>query len=335
MKFNFKKTLAFTLAELMMFLVIISVLLSIIFAITKPKKVLDEKNIKYKYAAVYDALNAASYDYIMEYDADTTKNPFSTDDPKEGFVRMCNGLTKYLNAMRYQCHQPITSEDTYFLRDEDLDFRKVTENIAANNGMEIYISPLIIDDIPDSAKESRSYYNAENPDFRLKFFMVYVDINGAERPNAVHSVAYDPENKKIPSVFAFAILPTGDAIPIGVAEDNVKYFATRISYYNKDEKAIFYSPFYSLRYAKHAAWNWYKTDKDFKFKEKISFTYSDYVKEILLRHNSKLYNYTKTKDFPETFTDEYLYEACKPSGLLTYYDLCSISVDTPMYGATN
>ncbi|MCM1339642.1 MAG: hypothetical protein NC191_08230, partial [Muribaculaceae bacterium] len=72
------------------------------------------------------------------------------------------------------------------------------------------------------------------------------------------------------------------------------------------------------------------------FKEKISFTYNDYIKEILERHSSQLYNFNKNKDFPDKYSEP-MFSKCIPDSTtaLTVYDMCGITVDTLHFGATN
>jgi hypothetical protein len=199
--------------------------------------------------------------------------------------------------------------------------------------MKFYISPLIKD--PIFPATSRSYFNPMNPDFRMEFFMIYVDLNGTDNPKKAHTIKHDPNGKTNPDVFAFAILPTGDAIPIGLAEYNIKYLQTRVSY--RENQYIQFSPYYSLNQAKHAAWDLYKPDnKNLIFKEKMSYTYNDYVKEILIRNKTQLYKFNESGEFPETFDSEQ-FEKCRPPAgtALTSYDICNITVETPNFGATH
>ena len=301
-----KLKFAFTLAELMIFFVITATLLSLMFAAIKPQKALEDKNVKYKYATVYDALNLASYDLIVK---DKT-NPFLLNNTKDAYKSLCKGLADYINTENDNCNISPISQNVAYMKNANFDFRTLTPNLTALNGMKIYISELITDD--KQPKNEKSYYDESNPDFTLKFFMVYVDLNGNDYPQRAHSIVPQPK-KNHPDVFAFAVIPTGEAIPIGIAEYNVKYLATRISYH--ENGGIYYSPFYSLHQAKHAAWNWYSSGaSNVEFKEKISFTYNDY---------SETYNTA-------------IFSKCNPptGTALTSYDLCSITVDTPNFGST-
>ena len=321
---------AFTLAEIVIFFLVVSVLLSILLTAFKPQKVVSDKNVKYKYAAAYDALNLAIFDMASKDETD----PFAqiNDDPKKGFEKLCNGLADYINAESVNCSEPISS-DVAFLKDEQFDFRTLTPNIVALNGIKFYFSELITDDVTPNT--DRSYYNAEKPDFTLQFYMVYADIDGNSDLNRSHDVIYDPNSKRHPHVHAFAVIPTGEAIPIGIAEYNIDYFATRVSY--KENKSIYFSPYYSLNNAKHAAWNWYSSENsNIVFKDKISFTYNDYVREILLRKESQLYNFNKNNAFQATYEND-MFAKCVPQAdtLLTVYDMCGITVDTLNFGSSH
>lgn len=319
---------AFTLAEIALFFMVVAVLLSILFTTIKPQQVIADKNVKYKYAAAYEALNLAIYDMGKEENTD----PFLkiNNDPKKGFKKLCKGLTEYINTETTNCSKPIKNNVAY-MKDENFDFRTIDPNFTALNGMKFYISELITDDIIPNT--DRSYYNEENPDFTLKFYMIYVDLNGKDDPNRPHSIAYDLKGKRHPHVYAFAVIPTGDAIPMGIAEYNIKYLQTRIAY--KEDHSVYYSPYYSLRQAKHAAWNWYNpADQNITFHEKISFTYNDYIKEILQRHSSQLYKFNQENLFQETF-DTNMLSKCNPIEALTVYDTCAITVDYIRFGSTH
>lgn len=318
---------AFTLAEIAIFFMVVAVLLSILFTTIKPQQVIADKNVKYKYATTYDALNLAVYD--MGKDEDTDPFLKIDNDPKKGFKKLCTGLAEYINTNSSNCTNPINNNVAY-MKDENFDFRTIEPHLKALNGINFYISELITDDVTPNT--NRSYYNAGNPDFTLKFYMVYADLNGQEDQNRPHSIAYDPKGKKHPHVYAFAVIPTGEAIPMGIAEYNIKYLQTRVAY--RENHAVYYSQNYSLRQAKHAAWDWYNpTGNNITFHDKISLTYNDYIKEILERHSSQLYKFNQENIFQETF-DSNMMSKCTPVEALTVYDMCSITVDTPHFGST-
>jgi len=348
-----------------MVLILTAVIVGILFATVKPQKIIQDKNTKYRYAAAYDALNLAVYDLTAKEATDPFANityitaappvppsgpaavPSSTTVPssppnanRNNFTKLCSGLASYLNTTSENCSSSaLKTSNAIYMKDESFDFRDLTPNLISNNGMKFYISPLIMDtkkyvwNGSSYVKQNGSYYNAANPEFIMKFFMVYVDINGGEHSNKPHTIKYDPSEKNSPDVFAFAVIPTGDAIPIGVAEYNQKFLQTRIAY--NENHSTYYSQFYSFHEAKHAAWNWYTPEaSNIQFKEKISFTYNDYIKEILERGNSQLYKFLESGNFDTTYSDGQ-FEKCVPTEALTPFDLCRITVDTPNYGATH
>ncbi len=312
---------AFTLGEVMIFFVVVSILLSILFVSIKPKQAVSNKSVKLKYAAAYDALNIAIYDILYK---DET-NPFvSSDGAPAGFRKLCTGLAEYINTDSVNCNTPLNQNVTY-MKNENTDFKNLKPNLVSLTGMKFYISDLITD--------NTTIFD-EYPDFKLQFFMVYVDLNGTDNSKRPHTIMYDTSGKTNPDVFAFAVIPTGEAIPMGIAEYNIKYLSTRVSY--KDNKVIYYSPYYSYREAKHAAWNWYKNNGDYKFIKTLSFTYNDYIRNVLKRNNTQLYKFNQHNEFKNTYNSGLL-QKCRPQSgtLLTSFDLCGITVDTPHFGTTN
>lgn len=322
---------AFTLAEIFIFLIIVSVLISILFVSWKPKQAVAAKNVKYKYAAVYDALNIALYGLS---DKDDT-NPFvvEDDDPVKGFKKLCNGLADYINTSETNCDIQPLSTNVAYAKDENFDFKNLKPHLTSLTGINFYISELIKDD--KEPKNERSYFNAANPEYDLKFYMVYADINAKDNHNRVHSIKYTGKDGDVPDVFAFAVIPTGAAIPMGVAEYNIKYVQTKIVF--SDSNGEYYSPLYSYAQAKHTAWGWYGSGNSEKsFKEKISFTYNDFIKEILQRKSSQLYKFQEASDLEKTFTNPLFSKCVPPYGTpLKPYDMCRIMVDTPNFGMTN
>lgn len=324
----------FNLAELLIFLIIVSIVLVATFTTVRPWKIVKDKNVRYRYSAVYDALNMSLYDIVF----DDEKNPFKAqNDDAESFNRLCYGLTEYINTTDENCSLPPIPSNVALMQDEDFDFKTLQPHFTSLNGMNFYISSLIKD--TKTPNTTKSYYNPLNPNFNLEFFLVYVDINGKEDLKRPHTIKYDPTGKNHPSVFAFAILPTGDAIPIGLAEYNIKYFQTRVSYRYKN--STYFSPYYSYHHAKHAAWDTYRGVMNpmqiaKHFREKISFTYNDAIKEILKRNRSEMYNFNNSGEFPERYSESRFAKCFPPAGTaLTSYDLCTITVDTPNFGATH
>ena len=321
---------AFTLAEISIFFIILGILVAVMLTTFKPKQAIALKNVKYKYAAVYDALNIAVFDLVEK---DTT-NPFvvAGGDSVEGYKKLCNGLADYINTNETNCDIAPIPSDVAYAKDENFDFKTLTPHLSSLTGVNFYISEMLKDD--KFPKNTRSYYNSEKPDYDLKYYMVYADLNAKDNKNRVHSIKYTAgDDKDVPDVFAFAVIPEGAAIPMGVAEYNIKYFQTSVTYRNNN--IVYYSPYYSYAHAKHMAWGWYSTSgtSENTFREKLPFTYNDYIKEILKRHNTELYNFESLSAFNTKYNEPLFSKCVPPSGTaLTPYDLCWITVDTPHFG---
>lgn len=295
----------FTIAEILIVMCLISIVILSTMSILSPTTKIKQKEVTLKYAAVYNALNTA----VKELVSDNETNPFTmeNDEPdaqdedgnpiSEELVRakfLCKGMEDYINSIKEHCPSPSTEKSAYltddasYLKDEDTDFKELKANIETINGMNIYISTML---------------NNADPEFN--YFMVYVDLNAKEGQNdKKHTIKFDPSFKKMPDVYAFAIIPTGNAIPIGLAEYSRMLLPVKIEYV--DNKKIKYSQIYSYHEAKHYAWGWYgyKDNQLIKpeFKEKIPYTYNDYIKTSLEKNGSKLYN-GLNKAYSETYTD--------------------------------
>ena len=325
---KFKK--AFNLTEVMMFVMITGLITTIGLIINKPQDTIAGKNIKYRYSAVYDALNLSLYDLVNKNLG--LQNPFVLTEEeiasgKTNYKKLCEGLASYINTSESHCNiAPFA--DTY-LQNADYNFYNQTPQLSTQNGMNFYITNLIVDD--KSPKTSRSYYKASNPNFDLTFFMIYVDLNATIHPGKPHTINYNGNKKTPPDVHAFAVLPNGDAIPIGIAEDNIEYFTTKVNFAR--DGGLEYSKALSLRSAKHYAWDWYRNNTNpSEFIKTARFTYNDYIKEILLRKGSKIYDYLNSGDFPTTFDSAQITE-CIPTTAIPIrpYDRCGITAITPKF----
>lgn len=315
---NMKLKKGFTFAELMMFFVVISIILSVLFAAFNPQRVLSEKTTKYKVSNVYDALDTAAFEIVNMGNGEN--NPFSSEKKSENatFKTLCEGIADYINNNETNCTKPL-SNSVALMTNENLDFRNIKPNIVALNGTRIYFSDIIKNDIEEESTET------DHPP--IEFVMAYADISGDENPNKPHTIAYDPSGKTAPSVFAFAIISTGDAIPLGILEYNPKYLPVKIAYSTKS-RDVLHPVTYSYRQAKNAAWGWYnEKDKSYEFKEQIPNTYNDYVKLILMSKKSQLYKFNEIGTFPEYYPTTKIQECIPEFENLTSYDICEIVAD--------
>lgn len=325
-----RKKRAFTLAEVVMFLVVVSILLAIVLSITKPKQVLDNKSVQAKYASVFDSLNLATF-ALMDKD-ETDPFVLTADDVASGktnFHKLCLGLTEYINTDTELDACDITPLPEPYLTDENRDFRNVGAHFVSLTGVKFYLSDLIVDDLTPAT--DRSYYDEADPDYAMKFFIVYADFNAFDQQRHAHTVKYNSAKKEPPNVFAFAIVPTGDAIPLGLAEYDPKYLAVRVS--NTEDNIVRYSSNYSYREAKHVAWRFYRpTGDNVRLVKTLPYTYNDAIKEIMLRNGSQLWAFNNDGSYEERYGTPLLM-ACNPpvDSSLTNFDMCSVVPNTPEF----
>lgn len=327
---------AFTLAEILMFFLILTILLTIIMSITKPQQAINNRIVKERYAAVHDALNIALFNIMDDEETDPfVLTPLQQANGDTHYKKLCNGLTSYINTDVDQCNttKP-TPDNVTYLSNEDFDFRPLPGNFTSMTGVKFFLSNLIEDDLLPVT--DRSYYNEGDPTHTLKFFIIYADLYGEENKRHAHTIKYNAAKKEPPHVFAFAALPTGDVIPVGLAEYDPKYFTARVSYI--ENNTVYYSGRYSYQEAKNQAWGWY-TRRFYnwpEYKSTISSTYTDYIKEILERKGSKLYEFLDDNLHSEKFNTTIM-SKCKPPNNAPddRYDLCSVVPFTPRFKIHN
>ena len=85
---------AFTLAELLIFFIIVSIIITVIISLFKPKQIIEEKSVKYKYATVMANLDEAALTIVN----DGENNPFNQSRDYDAFMKMCEGLQKIYNT---------------------------------------------------------------------------------------------------------------------------------------------------------------------------------------------------------------------------------------------
>ena len=189
----------FSLPEVLIVLAITGIVISTVFAVYKPHRLLEEKNAKYKNLAVYNALNDAVYELVQSKEDGV--NPFNADTPEAGGTKLCKGLVSYINTLEDRCSTSPYMNDIYgyMATSSNINFKTmVTSQMTTQNGMKIYLS--------------RMFTTADG----LKYFIIHVDINALDHTNTSHMIMYDAAKKKHPDVFSYAAIPTGHVIPIGL-----------------------------------------------------------------------------------------------------------------------
>ena len=297
-----KRKLAFTLAEILMVMIIIGIIVTV--GINTFKQY--DKGIRYIYSNTYHVIDRAVFNAMnftelpnpfrdSEIKNDGTTETISAEDAAE---RLCNMLTEYINFSSKNCRN-------HDLADASGDELNDPQFIAAN-GVRYYITRRL----PDNK-------NAEEDPY---FFIVYADINGEKRPNSLY---YEPGSESNnfktvdPDIFAFAIVPVDGAraCPLGAPEIDSRYMQTRIQYYDitnenpyedKDDAAIKYSnvsvPYYI---SKAEAWGYYLPESkmpdgvvgDTDYIETDPYTYNGYVRSNL-PNNNQIYSFLGEGNIP-------------------------------------
>lgn len=302
-----KKT-AFTIPELLIFLTIVGVVSVMMMTIIKP----GEKYLPYAYYNAYNALSTAAFN-IKEDANDNNMSGDATisDDDKyfPGALVALNDGTNMKKAAKDLCKKLANKPDATDAEDEygyintseyycDKfkyysnigEFKAVNETgnegseyaFRATNSMKFYISAL-------GGKKVR---DAMNPgtQYDLKYFIVWVDLNGDRRPNT-------PEwaKNKATDIVPFIITTSGKVIPVGGPTIDTRYTTVRLKY--PSDSSLKYSPrSMSFLEGQIAAYN----DKQFPTYDQLSLSHSFYndshlKKSTIYKNTSDAINLIKSK----------------------------------------
>ena len=281
---SFKK--AFSLAELLIVLTIIGV--CCVMAITAMKPA-DINVTRYLYSNAYKALSKAYYNALLKGDV---YNPFLNEDAdnnNEDVKILCEGLKYFINTNLnedYTCNQNKAIDLDGF----DYNFNDDQIQFISNNKMKFYISKKV-----ESADD-------------IDFYIVFVDLNGVKKPN---SIVYtykgneeNEENKKLPDIYAFAMLNTGRVCPLGIPEYDSEVLTARFVYFNEGTEQRYYRKSIPYFAAKNAAWGIYDSAEEITPKDNYNldepFSMNDKIRAIL---DEKFSGNLITKDFPESLKD--------------------------------
>ena len=243
---NFKKFMGFTLAELLIVFAIIGIISTITLMTTKRLSASD----KFAYQRVYDSLLTAAYNAVAEVDSQGIDTP----------EKLCIGLAKYINSQgatkpkedddKFKgspdvgyCNTGITTrvtKDTIdFNEKDDEGNEKVIPDFIANNGMRFFITEKL-------TQEGLTDYAGDTQDGGIKFYIVFVDLNGTAGQNRIDAG----------DVVAFAVTENADVVPLGhPAFDAKHYLGVRVVFpENSDHPDEYYSDSMSYYEAIHTAW---------------------------------------------------------------------------------
>jgi type II secretory pathway pseudopilin PulG len=201
-----KKNKAFTLAEILIVFTIIGIVSSLILMTTKRMAASD----KYAYQRAYDSVWTAAYNASAEPGAPALDTP----------ENLCKGMAKYINSQNATnpiagsghgtddgfCNAIVAASRPTKLTDE---FKDLTPDFIANNGMRFYISKKIT---------ANNVADFEGVRQNIDFFIVYADIDGERGQNSISSG----------DVVAFAVTPNADVIPLGLPAYDKHYFVAKV-----------------------------------------------------------------------------------------------------------
>lgn len=259
MKLSFKK--AFTLAETLICIAIIGFLFVATMISRKP----NDKPIRILYSNVYQNISDAYYNGMGK----VSDSPFLLNDPSKvthsstkdtGAKLICEGMIQFINSKTDEDY----CKDTKLVSavGRDLDFTDDKVQFIANNGMKFYIS---------------KFYQ-DTADAEASFYLLFVDINGDDRPN---SMSYKRDGKLAPDIFAFALLPNLRVVPMGLPEYDKKFMLASSVYYNEQGNPVYNAsvPYYQ---AKIMAWDMKKDklvkDGKYIYDTSIPFSMNDKIR---------------------------------------------------------
>lgn len=238
-----KKT-AFTIPELLIFLTIVGIVSVMMMTIIKP----GEKYLPYAYYNAYNSLSTAAFNIKEDANdnnisGDTTISdddkyfPGALKDPDSDGLTSARELCKklannpnatdaedeygYINTSEYAC-----TNFTSFTSDGNFN-DKATPAFRATNSMKFYIGKLAKINVPNAMESDANY--------ELKYFVVWVDLNGDRRPNTAEWA-----KNKAADIVPFVITTGGKVIPIGGPTIDTRYTTVRLGY--PSDSSLKYSP---------------------------------------------------------------------------------------------
>lgn len=229
----------FTIPELLIFLTIVGVISVFMMTIIKP----GEKYLPYAYYNAYNTLSTAAFniredanDLNMSDTNNTEKaedkvfpgvksDPDSTGEATEAARELCKKLAVdptadnetaaqygYINTSEYNC-----SSFTVHTNARGSFSNNATPAFRASNSMLYYISRMGKVEVPDAMNENKKQ--------TVKYFIVWVDLNGDRRPNTPN---WKP--KKPADIVPFMVTTSGTVLPIGAPITDTRYMTARVQY---------------------------------------------------------------------------------------------------------
>ena len=196
----------FTLAEIAIVFVVIGIITSVTVNTIKTY----QKTGKILYARAYQTVATINYNILDEQTY--------PEDAKS----MCTAYASIMNNILNNCTKTgvtpyaSTTKDTN-AQISSLDYPISTNTmIKASNSMNFYFSE----------RRALSFTTEEGIAISLKYFLVFVDLNGDLAPNKIITTPKD----KFSDLVYFAIFSDGNTIPMGRPTLDTTYLPTRITY---------------------------------------------------------------------------------------------------------
>ncbi len=211
---NFKRKKAFSLLELMIVFVIIGIITVI------EMMILQTRINQYGalYYNIYSALKKASYNVL----ADMYCPDENSDDPEcrlgprpfpDNSYDLCKRLSEFINVPKGANCGSGENDKSKDINDEASNINDDTLRFTASNASHFYMSSL----------KTYKFDSGEE----IKYFIVYVDLNGKEPPNRVDK---KPQDRVLPDIVPFAITTRGETIPMGYPIYSNTYLTAKIKY---------------------------------------------------------------------------------------------------------
>lgn len=215
------KKQAYSLAEMIIVIAIISFIILLMFKTIKPSY----KTIPIAYNRVFTSLEDAVYNAYQKILDENTIFPGGEEKPNpyKSAQELCTLIATnpkvtddkgYINTIVYNCGKSFKTVPAKITRNVFSD-----DNMAfqAANSMKFYISPL------QSVKIKNAV--SKNQIINVRYFIVWVDINGERNPNTAFT------NKKgIVDIVPFIVTTRGDVLPTGYPTTDMRYLSAYVQY---------------------------------------------------------------------------------------------------------
>lgn len=201
---------AFTFAEMMIVFMVIGIIISLGVVSVRPW----EKSFKFAYQRTYHSLALAIYNHMV-YTKDDTAFPKKADD-------FCNALLEFMNTSdqpkdasgKAKCSgSTLGNNPTTFPQDK--------VRLKLSNGVWLWIGA------KDNAGNPYELVvgNSSDPLDKVKFYIVYADLNGDRKPNTPIW-----NKNRMADIVAFIVTDKYAVIPIGYPEIDSRYLEAHVTY---------------------------------------------------------------------------------------------------------